>query len=243
MKRLLVKSLLVSLLVGWVAYEYWRFPDISALNQKNPKTTALIDLRDKKYRQNGLKPRRQQIWVSYDTVSEHLKKAIILSEDASFFSHKGIDFFEFKEAIKKDWEEGKLKRGGSTITMQLARNLYLTPSKNPLRKLREILIALQLEQRLSKKRIFELYLNVVEWGRGIYGIEAASLHYFSKPASSLSLLEAATLAAILPDPINPKDRALLRRRNVILDRMAKVGYISREEFQQATETQLWRKGE
>ncbi|MGH7772087.1 MAG: monofunctional biosynthetic peptidoglycan transglycosylase [Candidatus Binatia bacterium] len=240
MKRLLVKSLLVSLLLGWVAYEYWQFPDISALKQKNPKTTALIELRGQQYRQNGLKPWRQQIWVSYDVVSEHLKKAVILGEDAAFFSHKGIDLFELKEAVKKDWEEGKFKRGGSTITMQLARNLYLSPSKNPLRKLREILIALQLEQRLSKKRIFELYLNVVEWGRGIYGIEAASRHYLSKPASDLTPLEAATLAALLPNPRSPNEGALLRRRNIVLGRMQKVGYIGEEAFQRAAETPLWR---
>lgn len=164
-------------------------------------------------------------------------------EDASFFSHKGVDLFELKEAVKEDWEKGKFKRGGGTIAMQLARNLYLSPSKNPLRKLREIVIALQLEQALSKRRIFEIYLNVVEWGRGIYGAEAAARIYFSKPASALDPEEAATLAALLPSPRNPREKGLLNRRNLILTRMAQIGYIGEEEFNRAKATSLFHKGE
>jgi len=233
MKRLLLKSFFLSLILGFLAYEYSRLPDVSTLKKRNPRTTALMELRDEQYRRNGLKPRRQHIWVSYDAVSEHLRKAIILSEDAAFFSHKGVDLFELKEAFREDWEKGQFRRGGSTITMQLARNLYLNPSKNPLRKLREIVIAWQLEQALPKKRIFELYLNVIEWGPGIYGAEAASRHYFSKPVSDLTPLHAATLAALLPNPINPGVRNLLYRRNLILTRMTKIGYMSQEEFDQA----------
>lgn len=238
MKKVFLKIIvaifsLLSLLVIVAAYEYVRLPDVSNLKYKNPKTTALIELRAEETRRKGLHPKRRQIWVPYNAVAEDLKKAILLSEDTSFFSHRGIDFFELKEAVKKDLEVGKFRRGGSTITMQLARNLYLSPSKNPLRKLREILIAWQLEQALSKKRILELYLNVIEWGRGIYGAEAASQHYFSKRAADLDLLEAASLAALLPNPINPTDSTLRRRRNLILGRMRKVGYISEEEFQKA----------
>ncbi|MEK6601108.1 MAG: monofunctional biosynthetic peptidoglycan transglycosylase [Candidatus Binatota bacterium] len=229
----MLKSLLVSLFVGLAAYEYSGLPDVSLLRRKNPATTALIELRNKEYREKRLKPERQQIWVSYDALSENLKKAIILSEDASFFSHKGVDLFELKEAVKEDWEKGKFKRGGSTITMQLAKNLYLSPSKSPLRKLREIVIALQLEQALSKRRIFEIYLNVIEWGNGIYGAEAAARHYFSKPASDLDPEEAATLAALLPSPRNPGQEGLLYRRNLILTRMASTGFISAEELDQA----------
>lgn len=242
MKGLLVKSFLVSLIVGLAAYEYWHFPDVSSLKKKNPRTTALMELRDEEYRQNGQKPVRRQVLVPYDGISEHLKKAIIISEDASFFSHKGVDLFELKEALREDWERGIFKRGGSTITMQLAKNLYLNPSKNPLRKLREIVIALQLEQALSKRRIFELYLNVAEWGKGIYGAEAASQHYFSKPASGLNPLEAATLAALLPSPRNPGEKTLLYRRNLILTRMVKIGYISQEEFDQSKSKPLFQKG-
>ena len=243
MKRLVLKSLLVSLFVGLAAYEYFGLPDVSLLKRKHPATTALIELRNEEYREKRVKPERQQIWVSYDAVSENLKKAIILSEDASFFSHKGVDLFELKEAVKEDWEKGKFKRGGSTITMQLARNLYLSPSKSPLRKLREIVIALQLEQALSKRRIFEIYLNVIEWGNGIYGAEAAARHYFSKPASGLDPEEAATLAALLPSPRNPREKGLLQRRDLILTRMFQVGYISEEEFNRAKSRTLFHKGD
>lgn len=241
-KGLLLKSLFVSLIIGLVAYEYSNLPDVSPLKKKDPKTTALMELRDQEYRRDGSKPLRQQLWVPYDAVSEHLKKAIILSEDASFFSHKGVDLFEMKEAVREDWEQGRFKRGGSTITMQLARNLYLNPSKNPLRKLREIVIAWQLEQALSKKRIFELYLNVVEWGQEIYGAEAASRNYFSKPASQLSPREAATLAALLPNPRNHREKSLLYRRNLILNRMAKTGTLSSEELRRAVTNPLFPKG-
>jgi monofunctional biosynthetic peptidoglycan transglycosylase len=125
--------------------------------------------------------------------------------------------------------EGEFKRGGSTITMQLARNLYLSPSKDPLRKAREIVIAFQLERALSKRRIFEIYLNVVEWGRNIYGAEAASRHYLGKPVAALDAADAATLAALLPSPLNPRERNLLYRRNLILRRMAATNHISAAE--------------
>jgi monofunctional biosynthetic peptidoglycan transglycosylase len=167
----------------------------------------------------------------------------LISEDAAFYSHKGIDMNELKAALKKDWETLSFSRGGSTITMQLAKNLYLNPSKNPLRKIKEILIARQLEQALSKRRIFELYLNVVEWGRNVYGAEAAARYYFGKSAADLDPLEAATLAALLPSPRSSRERNLLYRRNVILGRLASVGYISSEEYQQARQTPLFQKVE
>ncbi|MBI2985291.1 MAG: monofunctional biosynthetic peptidoglycan transglycosylase [Deltaproteobacteria bacterium] len=243
MKRLVITSLLASLIVGLAFHEYSALPDVTPLRKKNPRTTALMELRDQEYRTKVTRPVRQQSWASYDAVSEHLKRAILISEDAAFFSHKGVDLFELKEAIKEDWEEGKFKRGASTITMQLARNLYLSPSKNPLRKIREIIITWQLENSLSKRRIFELYLNVVEWGPGIYGAEAAARHYFSKSARDLDPEEAATLAALLPSPRNPREKGLLYRRNLILTRLAKIGYIGEEEFLRAKNLPLWHKHE
>ncbi len=243
MKRLVITSLLVSLVVGLATYEYSALPDVTLLKKRNPRSTALMELRHQEYRTKGAQPARRQSWVSYDAVAEHLKKAILISEDAAFFSHKGVDLFELKEAIREDWEKGKFKRGGSTITMQLARNLYLTPSKNPLRKIREIVIAWQLEQALSKRRIFELYLNVVEWGNGIYGAEAAARHYFSKSARDLDPEEAATLAALLPSPRNPREKGLLYRRNLILNRLAQIGYIGEDELNRAKSTPLWHKYE
>jgi monofunctional biosynthetic peptidoglycan transglycosylase len=125
--------------------------------------------------------------------------------------------------------------------MQLARNLYLNPSKNPLRKAKEIIIAWQLEQALSKRRIFEIYLNVVEWGRNVYGAEAAARHYFGKSAAHLDVLEAATLAALLPSPRNMRDGNLNYRRNLILSRMAAVGYLTAEETDRAKQTPLFKK--
>ena len=243
MKGILVKSFFVSLIVGLAAFEYSSLPDVAPLKKRNPGTTALIELRNEEYRQKGLKPLRRQIWVSYDALSEHLKKAILISEDASFFSHKGVDLFELKESVKKDWEKGKFQRGGSTITMQLAKNLYLNPSKNPLRKLQEFIITWQLEQALSKRRIFELYLNVIEWGQGIYGAEAAARHYFSKAAADLDPEEAATLAALLPSPRNPREKGLRQRRDLILARLAQIGYIGEKEFNRAKNTPLWHKYE
>ena len=174
-------------------------------------------------------------------ISEHLKKAVLISEDASFFSHTGVDVKELQEALKKDWETGSFARGGSTITMQLAKNLYLNPSKNPLRKSKEIIIAWQLEQALSKRRIFEIYLNVVEWGPNIYGAEAAARHYFAKPSVNLDILEAATLAALLPSPRNTREKSLTYRRNLILSRMAEVGYVSAEEFSRAKQAPILKK--
>jgi monofunctional glycosyltransferase len=243
MKRILVSSIVLTLFVACGYYFYMTLPNVTLLKQRNPKTTALMDLRDQEYKNKGLRSPRQQVWVSYAGVSEHLKKAILISEDAAFFSHQGIDVNELKAALKRDWETLSFSRGGSTITMQLAKNLYLSPSKNPLRKLKELVIARQLEQALSKRRIFEIYLNVVEWGRNVYGAEAASRYYFGKSAADLDSLEAATLAAMLPSPRSSKDRSILNRRNLILTRLASVGYLEKEEFQRIKQLPLFQKVE
>jgi monofunctional glycosyltransferase len=241
MMKLLFRSFLLSAVVGSLVYFYMTLPDVSVLKKQNPKTSALIELRAEEYRKKGIRAPRQQTWVPYGAISEHLKKAILVSEDASFFSHKGVDVVELKEAFKKDWETGSFKRGGSTITMQLAKNLYLNPSKNPLRKAKEIIIAYQIEQALSKRRIFEIYLNVVEFGQNIYGAEAATRHYFGKSAANLDPLEAATLAALLSSPLNSREKNLLYRRNLILGRLASVGYLSAEEYNRAKPVALFQK--
>jgi monofunctional biosynthetic peptidoglycan transglycosylase len=241
MIRVFVSSFLLTLIVAGGVYFYYTLPDVGTLKQTNPRTTALMKLRDQEYRDRKAIVPRQQIWVPYGAISEHLKKAVILSEDSSFFTHQGVDANELGEALKKDWETMSFKRGGSTITMQLAKNLYLNPSKNPLRKIKEIFIAWQLERALSKRRILEIYLNIVEWGRHIYGAEAASRYYFGKPAATLNELEAATLAALLPNPRNSREKNIAYRRNVILARMSKVGYISEAEYRRAKETPLFQK--
>jgi len=243
MRKVFFSSLILTALVGGLLYLYLSLPDVAVLKQRNPKSTALMELRAEEYRQKNIRAGRQQIWVSYGAISEHLKKAIVLGEDAAFFSHKGVDMNELKEALKKDWETGSFKRGGSTITMQLAKNLYLSPSKNPLRKIKEIVIAWQLEQALPKRRIFEIYLNVVEWGRNIYGAEAAARHYFGKSAASLDILEAATLAALLPSPRDSRQKGVLYRRNVILGGLASVGYITQAEYSRAKQMGLFQKVE
>src|SRR6476620_12715827 len=243
MKRVLLKSLFVTLFVGLCFYFYYSLPNVSLLKQQNPRTSALMELRTEEYRQKKIRAPRRQVWVAYDAISEDLKKAVLINEDAAFFSHKGIDLDELKAALKKDWETMSFNRGGSTITMQLAKNLYLNPSKNPLRKVKEIVIARQLESALPKRRIFELHLNVVEFGRNVYGAEAAARHYFGKPAAALDPLEAATLAALLPSPRNPRDRDLLNRRNTILTRLASVGYITSDEASRARRTGLFQKVE
>lgn len=242
MKRLLSVSLAV-LLAGAAYYFYFSLPDVTLLKQRNPPTTALIELRDQEYQKLGERGRRQQIWVGYGAVSDHIKKAILVSEDAAFFSHKGVDMNELKAALRKDLETLSFSRGGSTLTMQLAKNLYLSPSKNPLRKIKEIIIARRIEGALSKQRIFEIYLNVVEFGRNIYGVEAAARHYFGKSAASVDLVEAATLAALLPSPRNTKQKGLMARRNIILNRLASVGYLSQSENRSAQQQAPAKKAE
>ena len=200
-----------------------------------------MELRDREYKATGVRGERRQVWVSYDDISEDLKRAILISEDAAFFNHQGIDINELKAAIRTVWDTLSFRRGGSTITMQLARNLYLSPAKNPLRKLKEILIARQLEQSLSKRRIFELYLNVVEFGRNLYGAEAAARFYFGKSAADLDPLEASTLAALLPSPRSSKQRSIVYRRNLILTRLARVGYLDQEESRRARQAPLFHK--
>ena len=234
MFRLGLKLLLGLFVLGalLVTYEYLSLPDVGKLKSANPRTTALMQIRDQQQLRKGLKPLRRQLWVPYDSFGDAIKKAVILGEDAGFFSHQGVDLFELKEAVKEDLERGRFKRGASTITMQLARNLYLSPEKSLLRKVREIMIAFEMERVLSKRRIMEIYLNVAEWGPGLYGAEAAAQHYFSKPALSLTPGEAATLAALLPNPLGSKDRDLMRRRNTILKRMLSTGAISASEFEQ-----------
>ena len=228
LKVLLGMFVLAALLV---TYEYLNLPDIAKLKNTNPRTTALMQIRDEQQLRKGLKPLRKQVWVPYGNFSDALKRAVILGEDAGFFSHQGVDLFELKEAVKEDFERGRFKRGASTITMQLARNLYLSPEKSLLRKLREIMIAFQMERVLSKRRIMEIYLNVAEWGAGVYGAETAARHYYSKSAQSLTPGESATLAALLPNPLGFRDRDLIRRRNIILKRMLSVGAISASEFE------------
>jgi monofunctional biosynthetic peptidoglycan transglycosylase len=227
MKRLLQGTLAVAAVAFAAgAYLYLSLPDVRPLRKENPKTTAFMELREREAERAGKKPRKLQQWVAYERISPSLKRAVIVSEDAAFFSHEGVDYDELEKSFEDSWKTGKRMRGGSTITQQLAKNLYLSPSRNPVRKIEELLIARRLEVELSKRRILELYLNVIEWGDGIWGAEAAARAYFQKPASALDADESALLAASI---INPRrysparpSKFLLRRQELIRQRMGDV---------------------
>jgi monofunctional biosynthetic peptidoglycan transglycosylase len=190
---------LFGLLAAWLAWEALTWPDVAALADERPETTAFIEA----YRGRGWLGERRDVewkWVSSSRISGNLKRAVLVGEDIGFFSHNGFAHQEMRSALEEAWEERRLPRGASTITQQLAKNLWLSPSRNPLRKVKEAILTWQLERELSKRRILEIYLNVVEFGPGIYGAEAACRHYFGKSARSLSEHQAAQLAASLPNP-------------------------------------------
>jgi monofunctional biosynthetic peptidoglycan transglycosylase len=228
MVKRLLKWTLAAAAVGFAAcaYLYLSLPDVRPLRKENPATTAFMELRAREADKAGKKPRKVQLWVAYERISPSLKRAVIVAEDAAFFSHEGVDLAELEKSFEDSWQKGKRMRGGSTITQQLAKNLYLSPSRNPVRKVEELLIARRLEAELSKRRILELYLNVIEWGDGIWGAEAAARSYFQKPASALGPDESALLAASI---INPRrysparpSKYLLRRQDMIRQRMGEV---------------------
>jgi monofunctional biosynthetic peptidoglycan transglycosylase len=208
------------------AYIYLTLPDVRVLRTQNPRTTAFMELRDEQALAKGQRPRRVLRWVNYGRISANLKRAVIVSEDSAFWEHGGVDFQQLKESMDVNLERMEFARGASTITQQLAKNLYLSPSKNPVRKARELLIARRLEAELSKQRILELYLNLIEWGDGIWGAEAAARSYFGKAAAELSPQESALLAAAIINPrvLNPgrPPPRLRRRQEMILRRMGAV---------------------
>jgi len=236
---------LVGIGLGGLVFEAATFPRVAALRNDNPATTSMIETRAREVRNNGGEPRRVQIWIPLDRISPNLQRAVIAGEDTNFATHHGFDY----EAIQRAWDQAQkdadqeakqegdqdswlpqlpdFKRGASTITQQLAKNLYLSSERSFMRKGQEAIITYFLERELSKKRILELYLNVIEWGDGIYGAEAASQYYFHKPAANLNAREAAFLSAMIPNPrtifnpqVNPKRVA--RRQRIILRLMPGV---------------------
>jgi monofunctional biosynthetic peptidoglycan transglycosylase len=208
---------------AYLAYVYLTLPDVRWLAETNPTTTAFMEIRIREAARAGRKFQIRHRWVPYNQISANLRRAVIVTEDAAFYDHDGIDLAELKASLEKNWEEGQFLRGGSTITQQLAKNLYLSESRNPMRKVTELLIARRLEAALTKRRIFEIYLNMIEWGDGIFGCEAAARAYFGGPCASLSVEQAALLAGAI---INPRvhspakpTRRLLRRQQIIIRRM------------------------
>ncbi len=206
-----------------IAYVYLTLPDVRPLATVNPTTTAFMELRAREASQQGRQLRHVQRWVPYAQISPYLARAVVTAEDARFWQHDGIDFDEIRAALQTALDRGETLRGASTITQQLAKNLYLSPSRDPVRKLREVIIARRLEAALSKTRILEIYLNVVEWGDGIWGADAAARTYFGVPASALTRQQTALLAGALVNPrvLNPSrpSARLTERQRIILSRM------------------------
>ena len=231
MRRILL--LLVILLVAYAAYEWVTFPDIEALKSGFPKTTSFMEIRRAELRSEGKDDTLQYTPVPYGRISPYLRRGVLVAEDNSFYEHAGIDTQAMREAFERDWKRKQITHGGSTITQQLAKNLYLSPSRNPLRKVREYFIAMALERHLTKKRILELYLNVVEMGERVYGAESAARFYFHKPASALSPREAALLAGCLPNPramiATAPNKRLRARQKMILARLRRWGYLAESE--------------
>ena len=228
-RRIVLLALLAA--GGWLAYEAWTWPRVSVLATHPPRTTAFIERHRAAERAAGRDGRVQWTWVPSSAISRPLKRAVVVGEDINFFGHGGVDLDEVQDALERAVERGRAPRGASTITQQLAKNLWLTPSRNPLRKVRELILTWQLERTLSKRRILELYLNVVEFGPGIYGVEAAARRYFGTAAADLGPLEAAQLAATLPNPLawhpGSSNRAYQAHVARVLRRMERAQWLDR----------------
>ena len=237
--------IVLGVLLGVVLYEGILFIRVFWLRSHNPSSTSLIDTRATEARNKGQEPKQIQTWVPLEKISTNLQRAVLAGEDTNFVSHRGFDY----QAIQKAWEQAQretakqakeegedddwlpslpeFKRGGSTISQQLAKNLYLSSQRSFIRKGQEAVVTVMLERMLTKRRILEIYLNVIEWGDGVYGAEAAAQSYFRKPASSLTANEAAFLSAMIPNPrtvfnpqINP--RRVARRQRIIMRGMSYI---------------------
>jgi monofunctional biosynthetic peptidoglycan transglycosylase len=212
-------------------------PDVASLERRAPSRTALMRIRAAEARKRGRTASVDQRWVSYERISPRLRRAVLIAEDDAFFSHGGMDWDEMQASMRKNIKARRMVRGGSTITQQLAKNLFLSPERTLTRKLKELLLARRLEEALSKRRIFELYLNLIEWGDGVYGIEAAAQRHFGVSAASLDARQSALLAAVIInprrfDPAHP-NRRIERRARMILSRMWRRGFIAEEEYRLA----------
>jgi monofunctional biosynthetic peptidoglycan transglycosylase len=230
----LVRLLLVFVaLVAVAAAALWlSLPNVRALAASNPPSTAMIDHRKEQAAARKKPFRLHQSWRSLARISPYLQRAVVLAEDAQFWKHEGVDWEAMKLAAEHDWHERTLARGASTITQQVAKNLYLSPSRNPVRKLRELLIARRLDRELGKNRVLELYLNIAEWGDGVFGAEAAARRWFGCSAAELTPAQAARLAVALPNPFKRTPQVsspvLARRAARLVRGMARGGLVSAE---------------
>lgn len=222
---------------GFLGIAAWDLPDVAALRTHNPDSSAFMGFRRSQARRQGADFRPYQVWTPLAGFAPHLVHAVLIAEDDTFYRHRGFDLAQIWEAVRINWRKGRYAYGGSTITQQLARNLYLSPEKTLLRKAREAMIAWKLERALSKRRILELYMNLAEWGPGIYGGQAAARTYYAKDAADLTVDEAVFLACTLPSPrrYHPfaQTESLERRREDVLRRMREAGYLPAEPDQTA----------
>jgi monofunctional glycosyltransferase len=220
-------------------YFWISLPEVEHLKNQNPHSTAMMEQRKAEAKKKGQTLQIRQEWVAYDRIPKLLKQTVIASEDAAFYQHEGIDYYEMKEAFWKNVMEGKKARGGSTITQQLAKNLFLSTRKSYYRKIREYFIAGRLEEHLSKNRILHIYLNVIELGKGIFGVEAASRFFFKKPVGQLNLEEIVRLVAVFPKPLRvtplSNSRYLKWRARLLLERLKKYKRISPGEYNRVIE--------
>jgi monofunctional glycosyltransferase len=225
--------LLILAILTFIAAFYLFSPNVSSLASSNPTTTAFIELYNQKANKDGLIPSLQWKWVSLEEISPVLISSILHTEDTTFWDHHGFEWSQIKRAFQIIWQQHHIITGGSTITQQVAKNLYLYPDRTLFRKCREFLITHQLEQNLSKERILEIYLNIVEWGDGIFGIEAASQYWFHCSAKELNPHQAVSLAFVLPNPHKRNPTKLSKRltvyANILLMKLSQEGIISDEE--------------
>lgn len=216
-------------LIAWIGWEAVTWPDVGVLAKRQPSTTAFIERYKERERAAGRKAPIALAWTPYAAISPHVKRAVLVAEDINFFAHHGFDWGEIKNAIEESLGDRETARGASTITQQLVKNLWLSPGRNPLRKGKEAVLTWQLERTLSKRRILELYLNVGEFGPGVYGVGPAARTYFGKSANDLSEEEAALLAASLPRPGSwhpgSKNQAYQRHTASIRSRMDKAEFL------------------
>ena len=220
------------LVLCFFLYEAATWPDVTRLEKEMPKSTAFIERFRERQQEAGKSDKVAWRPVPYARISSELKLAVLVAEDIDFFSHHGFAVEELKKAVQEAWEEGEMPRGASTLTQQLAKNLWLSPSRNPLRKLKEALLTRSLEKHLAKRRILELYLNVVEFAPGVYGAEAAAQRFFGKSAAGLSRHEAAALAGGLPKPSSwhpgSTSKVYLRRVERIAGRIDRAAWLRGE---------------
>jgi monofunctional biosynthetic peptidoglycan transglycosylase len=228
--RSLIKYIALAALIFIIAVSAWIgsyfvYPNVSRLADENPEKSAFMGFREQESAKKGKARKIVRQWVPLSNISPYLIQAVLIGEDDKFWQHEGFDVERLQEALEKDIKLGKFKEGGSTVTQQLAKNLFLTPEKSPVRKIKEAILTWRLERELSKERILELYLNVVEWGDGVFGAEAAARTHFGKSASAITPDEAVLMAAVLPNPrrFNPNgnSRYVKNRARIIYSIMAK----------------------